>query len=166
MEAAMIKTTYFMDHPGYGWPDQKWLAPYFLSPAGRRRAFDTESDSWSIAAEGVDGTESLPPESQIVIDLYIVGKPDLGVLLFYNRCGATGGQALYSKGNLKKLREWVVTRHRNRVPVGLFIPFEQALQAIIEFIKTDGAVPQCIEWVAAADLPEDSFPEPEVRLRG
>ena len=166
MEDAMIKTSCFMDIPGDEWPDPKWLAPYFLTPAGRRLAFATEDDNWGLTAEGVDGTESLPLEQQTIIDLYIVGKLDLGVLLFYDRRSATDWRGFYSKGNLKKLREWMVTRRHNRMPVGLFIPFEQALQAIVEFIKTDGAFPQCIEWVAAADLPEDSFPEPEVTLRG
>ena len=165
MEATVIKTTYFMDHAGYGWPERKWLAPYFLTPAGRRQGFDTESDSWSIAAEGVDGTERLPRENQIDIDLYITGKPDVGVLLFYDRWSANDGISCYSKGNLKMLRQWIVTKHRTRLPVGLFIPFESALQAIMEFIKTDGALPRCIEWVAASDLPEGTFPEPVVRLR-
>lgn len=71
----MIKTTYFLDHSGFGWPDEKWLAPYFLTPAGQRQAFDMESDSWSITAECVDGTGSLPREKQIDIDLNFVASP-------------------------------------------------------------------------------------------
>lgn len=63
------------------------------------------------------------------------------------------------------LRQWITTRHGSRMPVGLFIPFEPALKAVMEFIQTDGALPKCIEWVAAADLPEDAFPVPEVTLR-
>jgi Immunity protein Imm1 len=165
MEAAMIKTTYFMDHPGYGWPDKKWLAPYFLTPAGRQTAFGKDNDSWSVTAECVDGTESLPREQQIDIDLYIIGKPDLGVLLFYDRWSATDGVSYYSKGNLRMLRQWIVTRHRTRLPVGLFIPFEQALKALVEFTETDGALPKCIEWVASSDLPEGTFPEPVVTIR-
>lgn len=161
----MRKTTYFLDHPGFGWPDQNWLAPYFLTPAGRRKAFRVDNDSWGVSAECVDGTERLPREKQIDIDLYIVGKPDLGVLLFYDRWSATDGLAYYSKGNLQMLRKWVETKHGSRMPVGLFIPFEKAFEAVNEFIKTDGALPKCIEWVAAADLPDDTFPEPEVRLR-
>jgi len=154
-----------MDHAAYGWPERKWLAPYFLSPAGRRQAFDTESDSWCITAEGVEGTENLSREKQIDVDLYITGRPETGVLLFYDRLSATDGISLYSKGNLKMLRQWITTKHRTRLPVGLFIPFEPALQAILEFIKTDGTLPKCIEWVAASDLPEGTFPEPVVRLR-
>jgi hypothetical protein len=151
----MRKTTYFLEHPGYGWPNERWLAPYFLTPAGRQEAFAADNDSWGVSAECVDGTETLP----------ILGKPDLGVLLFYNRWSATDGNAYYSKGNLRNLRRWVRTKHGDRMPVGLFIPFEYALKAVMEFIETDGALPKCIEWVAAADLPDDAFPEPEVRLR-
>ncbi len=44
------------------------------------------------------------------------------------------------------------------MPLGLFIPFEQALKAVIEFVETDGALPKCIEWIASTDLPEGSFP--------
>ena len=161
----MRKMTYFLEHPGYGWPDEKWLAPYFLTPAGRQEAFATDNDSWGLTAEGVDGTEGLPRDEQIDIDLTIQGKSDLGVLLFYDRWSAIDGRACYSKGNLKMLRRWVETKHGSRAPVGLFIPFEQALKAVMEFIATDGALPKCIEWVAAADLPDDVFPEPEVRLR-
>jgi hypothetical protein len=165
MESTMKKTTNFRDHAAFGWPDEKWLASYFLTPAGRQRAFGTGNDCWGIAARGVDGTESLPPGKEIDIDLTILGKPEIGVLLFYHRISAVDGEAYYSKGNLKMLRQWIVTRHGDRMPVGLFIPFEQALRAVMEFIKTDGALPKCIEWVAAADLPEDAFPEPVVTLR-
>lgn len=161
----MKKMTSFRDYRGPGWPDQKWLAPYFLTAAGRQRAFGIDNDSWGVTARGVDGTEGLPFETRIDIHLHIIGKLDLGVLLFYDRVSAVDGEAYYSKGNLSMLRQWVPTRHGSRMPIGLFIPFEQALRAVIEFIRTDGALPKCIEWVAAADLPEGSFPEPEVTLR-
>lgn len=97
----MKKVTYFCDYEGEGWPNERWLAPYFLTPVGRQRAFGISNDSWGVTAEGVDGTEGLPVGKQIDIDLYIVGKPDLGVLLFYDRWSATNGKAFYSKGNLK-----------------------------------------------------------------
>jgi hypothetical protein len=51
------------------------------------------------------------------------------------------------------------------MPLGLFIPFEQALKAVVEFADTNGALPKSIEWIASTDLPEGSFPEPEVTLR-
>jgi len=161
----MRKTTNFIDHLGLGWPNRRWLAPYFLTPAGRQSAFATDNDCWGVAAEGVDGTEGLPLGQQIEIDLTILGKPDVGILLFYQRMSATDGKAYYSKGNLKNLHTWVRTRNGDRMPIGLFIPFDMALAAVMTFIETDGALPNCIEWIAAADLPNDAFPEPEVRLR-
>jgi hypothetical protein len=62
-------------------------------------------------------------------------------------------------------RTLVKAKPGSRMPLGLFIPFEQALKAITEFIQTNGALPKSIEWIAAADLPEGSFPEPKVTLR-
>ena len=118
-----------------------------------------------MTAEGVDDTEDLPFETRIDIDLHIVGKPDLGVLLLYDRVSATDGYSYYSVGNLKMLHTLVRAKQGSRMPMGLFIPFEQALKAVMEFIETNGALPKCIEWVASADLPEGSFPEPEVTLR-
>jgi hypothetical protein len=161
----MRKTTYFLDHSGFGWPDEKWLAPYFLTAAGRQTAFGTDNDCWGVAAECVDGTEHLPRERQIDVDLTILGNPNLGASLFYDRWSETDGKVFYSKGDMKMLRKWVETRHGDPRPVGLFIPFERALKAVVQFIETDGALPKCIEWVASADLPEGTFPEPVVRLR-
>jgi hypothetical protein len=161
----MKKITNFRDYEGPGWPDQKWLAPYFLTPAGRQRAFGIGNSHWCVTAEGIDGTEGLPFEKRIDIDLHIIGKPDLGALLLYDRVSAADGAAYYSKGNLKMLRQWVEVKRVSRMPIGLFIPFEQTLNAVIEFIQTDGARPKCIEWVASSNLPEGTFPEPEVTLR-
>jgi hypothetical protein len=161
----MIKTTYFLDHSGFGWPDEKWLAPYFLTSAGRQTAFGIDNDCWGVTAECVEGTEHLPREKQIDIDLTILGNPDLGVLLFYERWSATDGKVFYSKGNMKMLRRWVKTKHGDHRPIGLFIPFEPAFQATLEFMKSDGALPKCIEWVASSDLPEGTFPQPVVTIR-
>jgi hypothetical protein len=161
----MKKTTYFLEHPGLGWPDERWLAPYFLTPAGRHEAFAIDNDCWGVSLEGVDGTENLPPQKQIDINLTIVGNLDVGVLLFYDRWGDLFEKAFYSKGDQSKLYTWVRTRHGDRRSVGFFIPFDQAFRAIMQFIRTDGARPTCIEWVRAIDLPEDVFPEPEVTLR-
>jgi Immunity protein Imm1 len=161
----MKKVTDFSDYEGPGWPDQKWLAPYFLNSAGRQKAFGKGNNHWGVTAKGVDGTEGLPFDKRIDIDLHIVGKPDLGVLLLYDRVSATDGYSYYSVGNLKMLHTLVRAKQGSRMPRGLFIPFEQALRAIVEFIDTNGALPKCIKWIASDDLPEGSFPEPEVTLR-
>jgi hypothetical protein len=161
----MKKITNFQDYEGPGWPNQKWLAPNFLTPAGRQKAFGGRNNHWGLTARGVDGTENLPFDKKININLHIIGKPDLGVMLLYDRVSATDGYAYYSLRDLKKLLTLVKAKQGSRMPIGLFIPFEQALKAVVEFIETDGALPKCIEWIAADDLPEGSFPEPEVTLR-
>jgi hypothetical protein len=163
----MKKVTDFRDYEGPGWPDQKWLEPYFLTSAGRQKAFGKGNNHWCVTAKGVDGTEHLPFDKRIDIDLHIVGKPDLGVLLLYERVSAADGYSYsyYSVGDPMMFRTLVKAKPGSRMPLGLFIPFEQALQAIVEFIHTNGALPKCIKWIAASDLPDGSFPEPEVTLR-
>jgi hypothetical protein len=161
----MKKMTDFRDYEGSGWPDQKWLAPYFLTSIGRRKAFGIGNNHWCVTAEGVDGTEGLQLDRRIDVNLHIIGKPDLGVLLLHDRVSAADGHAYYSIGNPKMLRSLVEAKQNSRMPMGLFISYEQALKAVMEFIQTNGALPKCIEWIASADLPEGSFPEPEVTLR-
>jgi hypothetical protein len=62
--------------------------------------------------------------------------------------------------DLSRLGEHTRTLHDDPVPVGLFIPFEKAFEGVKEFIETDGALPQCIEWIANSDLPPNTFPPP------
>jgi hypothetical protein len=50
--------------------------------------------------------------------------------------------------------------HGDIMPIGLFIPFENAWTAVKEFMERDGAFPESIAWVAANDLPDDAFPDP------
>ena len=46
------------------------------------------------------------------------------------------------------------------MPIGLYIPFENAWKAVKEYIVTDGELPKSIEWIANQDLPADTFPDP------
>ena len=161
----MKKVTSFRGYDGPGWPNQKWLEPFFLTSAGRREVFGVRNNGWGLRARGVDGTEDLPFDKEINITLHIIGKPDLGVLLVYDRMSATDGYSYYSVGDPKMFRTLVEATQVSRMPMGLFIPFEQALKAVVEFMQTNGARPKCIEWIAPSELPEGSFPEPEVTLR-
>jgi hypothetical protein len=52
--------------------------------------------------------------------------------------------------------------HADPYSLALFIPFEQAFKAVKQFIETEGELPTSIEWVAARDLPPDTFPDPAV----
>ena len=157
----MRKTTYFRDYEAEdGWPDPGWLAPYFLTPSGRRSAFGLTNDCWGMNLEGIEGTEHLPRfHGRIDIHLTILGHPDLGVHLSYQRFAAQG-LTFYSKGDLGRLRECVRTMHGDLVPIGLYVPFETAWKEVKEFIERDGAVPKTITWIAGRDLPADTFPDP------
>src|SRR5262249_39730062 len=158
---SMRKRTYFDTYWGDGWPQIEWLEPYFLTPAGRRKFFEGGNDSWGLKADGIDGTEHRQPfKDRIDIDLTILGHPDLGILLFYHKTGGGFSQAYYSEGDMRRLHEWVRTVHGDRMPIGLYIPFETAWKAVKEFVESDGSLPQSIEWIAARDLPDDAFPSP------
>jgi hypothetical protein len=157
----MKKATHFLDYDQEGWPDPAFLAPYFLTASGRHRAFALTNDCWGLSLEGIEGTEHLSPvEGRIDIRLVILGHPNLGVLLYYERFGAKVA-AFYSEGDLDRLQEWIRTMHGDLMPVGLFIPFEAAWKAIQEFMEEgDAALPRSIPWVANRDLPTEAFPDP------
>ncbi len=157
----MRKRVYFDVFRGPGWPSPNQLEHYFLSGSGRRRAFGTNNDSWGLSAEGLDGTEHLPAgKGRIDINFTVLGNPDHGVLLHYHKRDGRRGDIYYSKGDPKRLRERVETRHGDLMPIGLFIPFERAWTAVKEFIETDGALPGSIAWIASGDIPPDVFPDP------
>jgi len=157
----MRKKAYFASCLSKGWPDVNELEHYFLAPRGHRWFFETRNDSGSLTAEGADGTEHLEEgKGRIDIDLQMWGHPDLGVLLIYSKWGGGLKLTYSSKNDLRRLREWVRSTHDTPLPVGLFIPFEQAWKAVKEFIETDGQLPKSIEWIANRDLPPNTFPDP------
>ena len=89
------------------------------------------------------------------------GHPELGVLLIYSKWGGGYRATFSSKGDLGRLREWVLSLHDTPLPVGLFIPYEIAWKAVKEFIETDGELPRSVEWIANRDLPPNTFPDPK-----
>ena len=157
----MNKETYFDTFRGPGWPTENWLGRYFLTAAGRREFFASGNDSWGLGAEGIDGTDNVPQlKGRVDVDLVIQGHPDLGVLLQYRKTGRQPIKTYFSKGDLSRLQQWVKTAHDDRMPIGLFIPFETAWKAIKEFMERDAALPESIEWIASTDLPAGTFPPP------
>ena len=157
----MNRSTHFVGYTGDGWPDEKWLARFFLTPQGRRDLFASDNDCWGLRAEGVDGTDHLPHlQGRVDIDLTIQVHPQFGVLLQHRRTGRLPIQTYYSRGDLSRLHEWIITLQDEQRPVGLFIPFEKAWQAIKEFIGRDAALPSSIVWVKGSDLPATAFPPP------
>jgi hypothetical protein len=155
------KYSYFASRRSSGWPGLEELRPYFLAPPGQRWFFDTGNDSGGFDALGVDGTEHLEAyKGRIDIHLEMWGHPDLGVLIIYSKLGGGHKQTYTSRGDLSRLRKLVRGMHGTPLPVGLFIPYEFAWNAVKEFIETDGALPKSIEWVANRDLPPNTFPDP------
>jgi hypothetical protein len=77
---------------------------------------------------------------------------------FYRKYGGGNDESYYSRGNLKRLREWVETVDGDLLTVGLFIPFETAWKAVKEFIERDGALPRSIDWIAERDVPSYACP--------
>lgn len=158
----MSKSAHFHTYWGKGWPDATWLEPYFLSPPGQRWFFESGGDSAGLTADGLEGTEHLDPAdpARIVLHLDMWGHPDHGVLLMYEKIGGAYDELYSSKGDLARLKEHVRSLHDTLLPVGLFIPFAEAWEAVKEFMERDGALPKCIEWVENSTLPEGTFPEP------
>jgi hypothetical protein len=152
-----MKDTYFRPYTGEGWPDVRWLEPFFLTAAGRKQAFGNQQ-SWGLKLYGIDGTERLERyKDRIDINLTIQGDLNHGILLWYNKSGGGQWEAKYSKGDLRKWRQWVEMPQGDQMSVALFVPFETAWKAVKEFIERDAALPQGIEWISDNDLPEYAF---------
>jgi hypothetical protein len=98
-------------------------------------------------------------EGRIDIDLDLMGNPGLGVFVMYRQFGPGRRQTAYSKGDMRRLGEWVPNAYEDLIPVALFIPFERAWPAVKEFIETDGGLSGSIEWISSGDLPPGTWPD-------
>jgi len=157
----MRKRAYFDMYWGEGWPALDWLEDYFLVPSEQRWSRSAGNDGASLELQGADGTGHLQPNrGRIDVDLAIWANLELGVLLIYSKWGGGLKLTYSSKGDLRRLREWIRSSHGTPLPVGLFIPFEAAWKAVKEFVETEGELPESIEWIANHDLPPNTFPEP------
>jgi immunity protein Imm1 of predicted polymorphic toxin system len=157
----MQKWAGFDTYWGSGWPDERWMEPFFLTPAGQRSFRERGCDSASLSVKDRYGTDSQSGERRSVnVVLGIYFNPDLGVFLHYRITGNGIDETYESKGDTERLLEWVISTHGTTLPVGLFIPFERAWQAVKEFMRTDGDLPRCIEWIRDTDLPPGTWPDP------
>jgi hypothetical protein len=156
------KIGYFDQYWGEGWPDTKWLQKFFLAPKGQQWSYRGGNDNWGLTLEGVEGTEHFEPTDRRRINIYLDmwGHPELGVLLIYKKIGGSYGEVYSSRGDLSRLKEHVRGLHDTLLPIGLFIPFENAWLAVKEFMETDGNLPKSIEWIANDKLPPGTFPPP------
>ncbi len=155
------KETYFDRLRGRGWPQLSQLEPFFLSPPEKCWSYLGGNDNWGLSAKGVHDTEHLPfGRGRIDIELEMWGNPQLGVLIIYSKMGGGYKDVFTSKGDLNRLGELVRGLQDTPLPVGLFIPFDEAWKAVKEFIETNGELPKGIAWVANRDLPPNTFPDP------
>ena len=157
----MRKWAGFDSYWGPGWPAEEWMEPFFLTPAGQASFRERGCDSASLSVQDLYGT-GLPEGDRrrvnVILGIYV--NPDLGVFLHYRRTGGGVDETYESKGDVNRLREWVVSTHGTSLPVGLFIPFEEAWEAVKEFMRTEGERPRCIEWIRDTDLPPGTWPDP------
>ncbi len=158
----MRRRIYFDRFDRVGWPEVQELESFFLAPKGQEWSYLGGNDSWAISLEGINDTEHLDIADRRRIDIVLSmwGDPNLGVLLIYRKYGGGFQDTYTSKGDMSRIGEWVRTLHGDPMPVGLYIPFEEAWKAVKEFIETDGELPKSIEWVENATLPEGTFPAP------
>ena len=157
----MRHNIYFGEFRGDFWPSADQLNSFFFPPDGEKW-IETGNDNWGIRLEGLAGTGSLPyARGRKDINLTMWGRPGLGVLLLYHKIGPPGFRDAYtSKGDMSRLKEIVWSLHDDPLPAGLFVPFPAAFLAVKEFMATEGQLPECIEWVRNADLPDGTFPDP------
>jgi hypothetical protein len=157
----MHRRANFASYFGPGWPSIEWMEPYFLTRAGQLSFPRSGCDSACLFGEGLYGTAGLASrkEGRVDVDLATYFNADLGVLLHYQKRGGGFDEVYESKGDVRRLHEWVESTHGTKLPVGLFIPFEMAWEAVKEFITSDGELPKCVEWIRDVDQPPGTWPE-------
>lgn len=157
----MKKRIYFDVFDACDWPPAERLKAYFIAPKGKEWSYLGGNDNWAIRVEGAEGTGNLNAnQGRVDIDLEMWGHPHHGVLLIYSKWGGGYKETCSSKGDMLRLKDIVRGLQGTPLPIGLFIPFEKAWPAVKEFMQTDGALPQSIEWIANSDLPPNTFPDP------
>src|SRR5262245_4301130 len=109
----MRKLTYFERFDREGWPDPRELKPYFFAPPGQEWFNHYGNDTAGLWVEGLYGTENEDhiTERRVDLDLDLYGIPGLGVLLIYHKHGGGYSESYTSKGDMRRLREWVRNLH-------------------------------------------------------
>lgn len=154
----MKKRAYFLDHRGNDWPAFEVWRQYFVSPHDKRR-FVTGTNEGNLTIEGIDGTDYLERPNQVSVQLVFSCKADFGVQFMHSKLGRGGGQTYFSRGDLRRLHEFTKSDHNAPLPIGFFIPCELGLEVVERFDKTNGDLPDCIEWVSSSTLPFDLWPD-------
>jgi hypothetical protein len=154
----MIYEIDFTDFRWMRWPSPSELKHYFVGPNRKLWSPDGESNERCIQIypEGKD-----LPDGKFWLRkhywFHLVGHDDYGVFLHWQRTGYGPQENFFAKGDLNKLKLQVRTHHGDALPLGLFIPFDQAWLAVEDFMKGNGARSSRIEWLRPQDLPENTF---------
>lgn len=174
LETKVRRRINFQDMVSDGWPSPKALEPFFLAPATYPWVQESRgSDEYALEADGLYGTVDRAERDRVVAHLTMIATLDFGVFLHYSKWDGRTEQSqdCFSKGDMRRLREWIRTRQRDLRPIGLFIPYAQAWKPVKEFMERDGELPTSIAWVDAEDLPPNTFrfpgffrPGPEPRV--
>ncbi|HZP75537.1 MAG TPA: Imm1 family immunity protein [Pseudolabrys sp.] len=158
----MRQYAYFASRDFDGWPSLQEIEPYFRGIPGRswfaprRRWFnETGNDTAGFLIE----TAHPKQEDRITVELMLWGNLKYGVLLIWSMSGGGYAEHYASKGDLERLKEFVRTEHSDPNPIGLYVPFERAWEAVKEFLQDHGTRPQSIDWIATSELPDDVFPD-------
>lgn len=149
----MRKSYCFHDFNDSGWPSPDELQKYFS--AGGKLWASHGNDTWVLRAEGLYGTAILPQPDAVAVDLRMMGCPDHGVTLDFARWhGRIRRLDRYcSVGDLRRLRQFMVSLQGDPYSLGLFIPFGEAFRAVKEFIDSDGELPTSIGWISGEGFP-------------
>jgi hypothetical protein len=159
----MRKSCFFGDFEGPYWPAPEQLQKYFLGPSAKHQwPFPLHYDCGMLGGYGLYGTEHLPADGPVTVQLHVNGNSTTGVMLQYSKWdGRIRRRATYnSRGDFNRLQEFVRNADGFRLSKGLFIPFETAWNAVKQFIEADGELPTNIEWIARHQLPPGTFPDP------
>lgn len=147
---------------GDGWPDAKAVEHCLSDPRRRAQYFADGYDGGCFAIEGYEDEKLIPISPYKGAVLYMHMNPEHGIKLQHSSWDKRLGErnTYHSKGDLRRLKEFVRSFHGTQLSVGLFVPFDAGCKAVMEFMQTDGELPRNISWISEKDLPADVFPDP------
>src|SRR5262249_47779517 len=133
-----------------GWPRPKDIESYFLFAPDQPWPF-ADNDSAGFDIDGIDDTRHLPIRDQgrSSVSLHLSAHPILGVYLGWRKWDGLRREprSYVSKGDLSRLGQFVWDQHGSLYPVAFFVSYATAWRAVKEFLETDGALPESIEWI-------------------
>jgi hypothetical protein len=156
------KQASFNDYWGNGWPDISTIECCLGDPDKRAQFFAEGHDGGCFSVEWISKNQNQKPELKLAgATLFLHVHPDSGIKLQYSKWDRREGEkkTFHSKGNVRRLKEFVRSLHGTPLSLGLFVPFELGIRAVKEFMRTEGELPQDITWISDNELSSDVFPD-------